>query len=772
MSTTGKNMFELLPAIYRIRDTETGSQLKAFFDILEREANVTENNITQLYKNWFIETCEEWVVPYIGDLLGVRGLHTINNSSAVSQRAYVANTLSYRRRKGIAPVLEQLALDVSGWRAHAVEFFDLLATTQFMNHIRLHRTVTPDMRKMNQLDLTNTPFDTLAHTADMRHISSGRGKYNIPNLGVFVWRLQSYPVIYSEARKVNCEAPSTDHYYTFDPTGTNQQLFNRPQTESAITNLSTEINLPAALRRRALFDELEARRHAIVNNEPIRYEYFDNRPVTEGDVTSNRRSILEVFANNSVIPVPPEEMLICNLEKCCTPEKNRTYKRLKNDGTYEDVTLPITVSVDPVCGRFVFSDTAAITMARVSYSYGFSGDTAAGVYNRQTSLTAMLQTENLWHAGVSKTITAIQGESIFTTLKDAVNTWNNRPDGETGLITIMDSASYFEDIDILIKRKSKLLIVAANWLEKPDNEDPNVLKRYPGDIACDSLRPHICGKVTVKGKVEKQANVADFESREGGELELNGLWIEGKLAVLKGNLGALKINHTTISPTAGTLDIGIGVPDAVSNQWLQLEIQRAIVGAINVKNTPLSGITIIESIVDNAKNYALQAEKTDVKISNATFFGKVLVKSLEAENSIFNDLLQVIRRQAGCIRFSFVSQASETPRKFRCQPELEINLAIAKEEEENGTVTATEREAIRKLVSGRLVPVFTSQHFGHHAYAQLSYTCPEQIANGADNGSEMGAFCYLQQPQRTANIRIALDEYLPLGLESGVFFVT
>jgi hypothetical protein len=36
----------------------------------------------------------------------------------------------------------------------------------------------------------------------------------------------------------------------------------------------------------------------------------------------------------------------------------------------------------------------------------------------------------------------------------------------------------------------------------------------------------------------------------------------------------------------------------------------------------------------------------------------------------------------------------------------------------------------------------------------------------------MGAFSSLRQPQREANLRIALDEYLRSGLQAGIFFVT
>ncbi len=137
MELDSKYMYGLLPAYYRILDAEQGEPLKAFIDILAREGGLVEDNISQLYENWFIETCEEWVVPYIGDLLGVKNIHEIADV-AFTRRAYVANTLAYRRRKGTAAVIEQLALDVTGWRSKEVEFFQNLATTQNLNHIRLH----------------------------------------------------------------------------------------------------------------------------------------------------------------------------------------------------------------------------------------------------------------------------------------------------------------------------------------------------------------------------------------------------------------------------------------------------------------------------------------------------------------------------------------------------------------------------------------------------------------------------------------------------------
>ena len=69
-------------------------------------------------------------------------------------------------------------------------------------------------------------------------------------------------------------------------------------------------------------------------------------------------------------------------------------------------------------------------------------------------------------------------------------------------------------------------------------------------------------------------------------------------------------------------------------------------------------------------------------------------------------------------------------------------------------------------------PVFTSLRYGDAGYGQLSAHCAAEIRLGADDGAEMGAFHDLYQPQREANVRTSLDEYLRFGLEAGIFFAT
>ena len=143
MSFDVNRLYELMPAVYRIRDAELALQaeqlsgvpqdgpLKALLSVIAEQAEVLQEDLDQLYDDQFIETCAEWVVPYIGDLVGARRVFVFPGAR-FTERAFVANTMAYRRRKGTAAMLEQLARDVTGWNANVVEFFQLLATTQYM----------------------------------------------------------------------------------------------------------------------------------------------------------------------------------------------------------------------------------------------------------------------------------------------------------------------------------------------------------------------------------------------------------------------------------------------------------------------------------------------------------------------------------------------------------------------------------------------------------------------------------------------------------------
>src|SRR5580658_7320662 len=157
------DLFSLLPAVYRIRDAQIAQSqplltpaekatlaalqaldpplssdqqaqltqltakasrgpLQSLLMVIQEQLAIVAEDLDQLYDDQFIETCAPWVIPYIGDLIGYQSVKGIAPAVA-SPRAEVAHTISFRRRKGTVLVLEQLARDVTGWGAHAVEFF-------------------------------------------------------------------------------------------------------------------------------------------------------------------------------------------------------------------------------------------------------------------------------------------------------------------------------------------------------------------------------------------------------------------------------------------------------------------------------------------------------------------------------------------------------------------------------------------------------------------------------------------------------------------------
>src|SRR5262249_22140561 len=148
--------------------------------------------------------------------------------------------------------------NVAGWPARAVEFYTLLDFAQSIDHLRTMRGRTADLRLGDQLYRLNGPFDQLAHTADVRRINSHctPGRYNIPSIGLFVWRLKSYSVTYTPAY---CLEDTGPHCYTFSVLGNDTQLYTHPEPETEPTHIAEELNLPTPIRRRAFEERVMVR---------------------------------------------------------------------------------------------------------------------------------------------------------------------------------------------------------------------------------------------------------------------------------------------------------------------------------------------------------------------------------------------------------------------------------------------------------------------------------------------------------------------------------
>src|SRR5947209_18681117 len=122
-------LWQLVPAVYRSLDsdpTEPGP-LAELVNRIGAQAALLRRSIDRLWEDQSIESCDDWVIPYIGDLLATRLVACLD---ARAQRLDVAKTIYYRRRKGTVGLLEEIAADITGWNARAVEFFRRLSRSR------------------------------------------------------------------------------------------------------------------------------------------------------------------------------------------------------------------------------------------------------------------------------------------------------------------------------------------------------------------------------------------------------------------------------------------------------------------------------------------------------------------------------------------------------------------------------------------------------------------------------------------------------------------
>lgn len=398
---TKKNLYDLLPAIYRERDAELGKPLEAVMGVISEQVRVIEDNIDDLYENWFIETCDPWVVPYIGDLLEARLLNE-NVTGAIPERAFVANTISYRRRKGTVSMLEELAANVTGWPSKVVEYFELLETTQYINHLRPENFRTPDIRDENTLDLLGTPFDTIAHSVEVRHIDNGRGLYNIPNIGIHLYRLTAFPVYNAPA----FDASPGNGMFRFNVLGLDEPLFNNPVPKTSDFQLAKEINVPTPIRRTGLFDDVAA--------------YY------AGD---GAEKSIKIVADEQV--VSSENITVYDLSGWWRPAQGTGL-----------------VAIDPVLGRMTFAKGWNPKDVHVSYYYGFSDEVGGGFYTRPdpdaSQVTVLVggspQPGQVYAIKKGGPLGAFQ----FQTVSSALAKWSGVDSQPSAIFEVQDSEVYTE----------------------------------------------------------------------------------------------------------------------------------------------------------------------------------------------------------------------------------------------------------------------------------------------------------------------------------------
>jgi len=710
-------LWSLLPAIYRSEDSSefgVDGPLREMVNRIGAQAAVLRRSIDRLWEDQSIETCDDWVVPYIADLLATR---LVASQNARGQRLDVAKTIYYRRRRGTVAILEEIASDVTGWDARVVEFFRRLGRTRHSLDPEIGFPAATDDPAGNRTlqmaeglvgrwtntgiggwaDLRNvygalqaqspfstgepirppSAFDEFFHTADFRKGRGRSGWYNIPKLGVFLWRLKSFGVEYTTP----VADPTHPGCYSFDPTGRLAPLFAasaRPFGDDWVS--PQEWQLPGPISTPLLASALS----------PIAAESLY--------AAQDSAQVRELNALGAFAQLGTDYDLVDASQVTTYPQ-----------------ALGSTPSV------MIFPEQGRLAILRplnaplfVTYHYGFSSTIGAGPYDRRA-----------------------RGQSPLPTptqkVKDGGNALKTPLAGvaPTESLVIGDSLTYEAVSDV---SGIEMVTIAAANQQRP------VIRIAPGAPAW-----------TLIGAGSHSSLVFD------------GLLFSGGDIILKGDFDTVTINCCTFDPgTAGTSSTfakSVDQRDLIPcHLWVeakvrQLTVNRSILGPIQTRASgEIENLSVSDSIVQAlGTNEAISMVTGVTRLTRCTVLGPATLDRLYASDCILNGVIAVNDTQDGCVRFTAWSRGSVIPRKYES---VEIP---------SGAPLFTSR-SYGLPGYAQLLPNVDRNI--------LSGANGATISAGAEDGSEMGAFAREKNPIKERSLLIKYEEFMPLGLVPVVIYVT
>jgi hypothetical protein len=702
-----RKLWNLLPELYRAEDSPDFDRTGPLQELVERigsQVAVVRRSIDRLWEDQSIETCDDWVIDYLGDLLAT---NLVASLDARGRRVDVGKSIYYRRRKGTVGLLEELATDITGWSVRVVECFHRLARTRHGLDPAIGLPAEPtdprgrlqraqrlvgvgtrtgaggfaDLRNVHGANLTSTAFDEFFHAADVRRGRGMTGWHNIPRLGVFVWRLKSFGV----QQVTPVHDATCPNQFTFDPTGRDVPLFAAgdhphgdrwvsPQQHQVPGPITTDLLGAAFL---GLYCERAPRSlgvHRLVGGPTQPYVF-----------------------------VPPDEV------------------------SQDLRTATGRFWIDPVRGRIIAPAAAADGTYRVDYHYGFSSEVGAGAYERRVR-----HFERPPTCPPPEPIARVTGGGAALLAPLGVPPAGAPPPIAAGTILIEDSLTYTEVADLTGIRDVEL---RAKSMLRP------------------LIRPAPAAAWVFTGVADPVSGSKD------AVLVLEGLFVSGADIVLRGSFDRVTLSCCTLDPgrwTAPTAAAAAGWALAADGKALAasrlrvegrvrlLVVERSITGPILDGAGNVQSLVVRDSIVQATQPQvdALSIASGEVVLERTTILGSSKIHRLDASECILHDVAIVDDTQYGCVRFSAWSAGSVVPRTY---------------------------ESVMVLPRAGL---FVAEDFGRPEFARLLATAGSEISEGAEDGSEMGAFAREKTAIKERSLLIKYQEYLPLGLEPVIVHVT
>lgn len=774
MSTPRQALYRRLPEIYRIRDSEQfpAGQLEAYLDPIDGVHAALRDNIEALGHDLFIETCDDWVIPYIGDLLGTTHLA----GDPWTLRADVARTIHHRRRKGTLGAIESLTHALSGWAAHAVEMRERLLWNQHLNHQRpdaggippltllahlgdARQGGTVNLRDPALLSLLNGPFDPFAHVADLKPPSGLHGLYDLPNLAVFLWRLEAYTVTRTR--------PGSTVVVNLLPVPPGDARF------------AVRVELHPQAEPMVLFNTHRFR----ADDEPPELSLADAVPgpmpyarLTQDTPAGRPQAYIEVLRYPAGGVPPRADRVGLTLHVPQPPFTAATPWRFRgaNLCAWEDGLQPPLraheIAIDPARGRVVFGAMGATAAAEadplaaglfVAPTHGFAGPVGAQPITRTPRPATWLE----------QAPTVLVVDTLATPGFTLQNALANLPALTAPLIVeIRDSLVHALDLNAVIGSGNEgglqtLRLGRSLWIRAGDGERPVVRLARPLAFRPDDVlgagAPAVMASLTVRLEGLYLTRAAGFTATDPliGRAALHQLHIDG-CTLDPGGFVALDGVRAPIRSSM-RLDDGYGfampAEETAFDQTPEIVLQRSLCGPLAIDEG--YRLDIGDSVVDagggpgsTAPALAVCAASGNpelawgpaLTVSGMTCFGRMRVRSASGRGGIWVHALQALDTQAGCIKFSWFADSPDNrlPSHHGCVFGHQARLR------------------------------FAAETYGRAGYAQLARDCDARVLEQGPGNDEMGAFGFLLNSHKWKNIQIRYREYMPVGIRPVLVTVT
>lgn len=722
MSGSGDRIYPLIPAIYRQRDAALGGPLKALSKVLEIEYQSLQENIEALYDQWFIETCSQWAVPYIGGLLGVAGIDT-PVANVPTQRTRVANTLGYRSRRGTSAILANVCADASGWPALPVEYFQRIITSVNVGAIELARSgagadnlrhATINIGDPRALAYLSGPFSRTTRTVSVGainqpvlHVAGSTPEYyNLPNLGLFFWRIPALPIVAAAPGKSDTSDTSR---WTFHPLGIETPLLQAPVDRTSPWLAPGPANMPMAITRLMLAGWLDMWRQQARAKPP---GSSTAGPPLGFTITVDGKPVLPAAISVS----PP----------CAAVAADPL-----------DVVPRVAAVVDPERGWFELSGEGVTpsSVVTVDWAWGQPGWIGGGGYDRDAS---MIPAD---HATIVFLVSSAQPSNgdqssektpaIYGSL-DAVYA--------AFLAQVAEKLASLEQFDVLIRILDSGTY--PSWhIDLPDQARLAIQ-------ALDGQRP------TILAVADAEGVSLGFSSHGRARVVLSGLLLVGCLDV-SGDLD-LQLLDMTVAPVVNAKHDVPAIrwelaPLSTSNEPT-MELLRCIVGPLVLGRHVR--VTIAETIVDGRGGRAISGPDrrlgAPLRLRAVSVLGDVDALALDQAQDVI---------VTGQVRAHRLARAVLKAALFA--------LALV-----NAADPLDDPAPVWSRPSSLPPFPFTSTRYGDPGYCQLRLDAGAKVLRGGTGGAELGAYSSLASGQRLANLEPLLTEYTPFGLEVGVFIMS